>query len=438
MRHADHRRVVHGGVLEERGLDLDAVHVLAAADHHVLGAVDDVDEALVVEPGDVAALEPAVGERGLGRLGLVQVALHDVRAPGSRARRPRRPAASLPSSSTTFTSHTGTGTPDAVGLALVVDAGVQRRDRRRLGEAVAVARRAPGEHCLDPAHELGRGRRAAVADRRDARDVARREVDGDASTCHTIAGTPPNVVMRSRSISSSARSASHLCMITIFPPDARLATSTEWQPVAWKNGTREQVRVLVAGVAGAASGPRRAPGPRHAPAEREADQVRADVAVRAERALRPAGRARRVEDRGVVLGLERRRRAARRRRARRRARPRTVDAPVGARRRPRRATIDRDARARAATPCAGARSARRRRTRPPSPSRAARTRARRPVHHALSGTTTAPAAVAAQNAIDHSGKLRIAIATRSPFSHAEAVDEDRWRGARPRGSAPRR
>ena len=38
-----------------------------------------------------------------------------------------------------------------------------------------------------------------------------------------------------------------------------------------------------------------------------------------------------------------------------------------------------------------------------------------PVHHALSGTTIAPAAAAAQNAIDHSGKLRIAIATRSPL-----------------------
>jgi len=61
--------------------------------------------------------------------------------------------------------------------------------------------------------------------------------DGDWSTCHTMAGTPPNMVTRSRSISSSARSASHLCMSTSFPPEARLATSTEWQPVAWKNGT---------------------------------------------------------------------------------------------------------------------------------------------------------------------------------------------------------
>ena len=37
-----------------------------------------------------------------------------------------------------------------------------------------------------------------------------------------------------------------------------------------------------------------------------------------------------------------------------------------------------------------------------------------PVHHAFSGTTTAPAAVAPQKASDHSGKLRMAMATRSP------------------------
>src|SRR5581483_6487482 len=80
MGDADHRRFGDGRVLEEHALDLDAVDVLAAADEHVLGPVDDVDEALVVEAGDVAAVQPAVSER-LGRgLGLVPVALDDVRS----------------------------------------------------------------------------------------------------------------------------------------------------------------------------------------------------------------------------------------------------------------------------------------------------------------------------------------------------------------------
>ena len=63
---------------------------------------------------------------------------------------------------------------------------------------------------------------------------------GDSSTSHTIEGTPPKVVTRSRSISSRARSGSHLYMITIFPPKARLATRIEWHPVAWKNGTESR------------------------------------------------------------------------------------------------------------------------------------------------------------------------------------------------------
>ena len=45
------------------------------------------------------------------------------------------------------------------------------------------------------------------------------------------------MVIRSRSISSSARSGSKWCIITSFPPAAALAIITAWQPVAWKSGT---------------------------------------------------------------------------------------------------------------------------------------------------------------------------------------------------------
>ena len=129
---------------------------------------------------------------------------------------------------------------------------------------------------------------------------------GWSRTCHTMAGTPPKVVMDSRSISSRARPASHLYMITIFPPKNRLATRTEWQPVAWKNGHRQQVGVLVAGAGGGVRRQRGIGGPRRGPGlgVAEAHQVGADVAVRPERALGAAGRARRVEDRRVGLGVD--------------------------------------------------------------------------------------------------------------------------------------
>ena len=67
VRHADDRDVEHVGMLDEHVLDLDAVHVLAAADDHVLGPVDEVQVAVVVEVADVAAAEPAAGQRSRRR-----------------------------------------------------------------------------------------------------------------------------------------------------------------------------------------------------------------------------------------------------------------------------------------------------------------------------------------------------------------------------------
>ena len=63
---------------------------------------------------------------------------------------------------------------------------------------------------------------------------------GESSTCMTMAGTPPNVPILSRSMSWRARSGSKWCIITSFPPAARLETMTEWQPVAWNSGTESR------------------------------------------------------------------------------------------------------------------------------------------------------------------------------------------------------
>ena len=71
-------------------------------------------------------------------------------------------------------------------------------------------------------------------------DVSYLEKLGESSTCMTMAGTPPKVAMRSRSISSRARSGSKWCIMTSFPPAATLVTMTEWQPVAWKSGTESR------------------------------------------------------------------------------------------------------------------------------------------------------------------------------------------------------
>jgi len=73
----------------------------------------------------------------------------------------------------------------------------------------------------------------------------------------TIVGTPPNIVIRSRSMSSRARSGSKWCIITSFPPAARLETMTEWHPVAWKSGTDRRKAACVFSPTGARDVPNR-------------------------------------------------------------------------------------------------------------------------------------------------------------------------------------
>ena len=61
--------------------------------------------------------------------------------------------------------------PRTVEHVLLV--GERRRDRRRLGRAVPVGQTRGGERLVGPAHDLGRDRRAAVAELAQVRDVAR-------------------------------------------------------------------------------------------------------------------------------------------------------------------------------------------------------------------------------------------------------------------------
>ena len=121
---AEHGDLGHGVVLVDRHLDLRAVHVLAAPQHHVLGPVDDEHEAVGVDAGDVAGVEPAVAD-ALGRgVGAVQVALDDDRAAHAELA-------------------DGVGTGGQHGAVVGDELGVERRHdraaRRRLGDEVAGA-----------------------------------------------------------------------------------------------------------------------------------------------------------------------------------------------------------------------------------------------------------------------------------------------------------
>src|SRR6516225_6571530 len=90
-RNADHGDIDHVRVLEQQHLDVGGIDVEAAGNDHVLLAVEQDDEAVLVDPAHVARLEeqPAVlvvPEQVARLVVLLVVALHhDLRAPGELA-----------------------------------------------------------------------------------------------------------------------------------------------------------------------------------------------------------------------------------------------------------------------------------------------------------------------------------------------------------------
>ncbi len=85
VRHADHLHIGHRRVGEQELLDLARIHVLAAADDHVLVAPDDLHVALVVHGRQVAGVHPARAVDGLaGRFRVVPVAEHHAVAAGAQ------------------------------------------------------------------------------------------------------------------------------------------------------------------------------------------------------------------------------------------------------------------------------------------------------------------------------------------------------------------
>src|SRR5471030_632276 len=60
-------------------------------------------------------------------------------------------------------------------------------------------------------------------------------------SCQAMVGTPPAEVTRSRSMSSKARTGSHLRIITSLAPAKRVGLRIAKQPVAWKKGTDSRV-----------------------------------------------------------------------------------------------------------------------------------------------------------------------------------------------------
>ena len=163
---------------EEHVLDLGRVHVLAAADDHVLLAVHEREESLVVETPEIAGLEPAVrGERVGRRVGPPPVTREDVRAVEldlADLIGPGRPAVLVDDAHLDMQERLARGGE----LAPPVVDRHERAARRRLGEAISLqeaeaARRDRLHHC----HRMRRAAGDAVGDRREVRAVEVRPLE---------------------------------------------------------------------------------------------------------------------------------------------------------------------------------------------------------------------------------------------------------------------
>ena len=159
-RHRVDRHVGQGAVAHEDALDLEAGDVLAAAAEVVGLAVDEEQEAVVVDPADVAGVVPPVpaDARRSPPDGPSSPRTSRGGASAAPRSRPRRPeAASLSSSSKIRTSkYSSLITPAALGL--LRDPRRLPRDQRRLRHPVGAAERLDPEAGPDHVVDLDRQR----------------------------------------------------------------------------------------------------------------------------------------------------------------------------------------------------------------------------------------------------------------------------------------
>ena len=171
---ADHDAFVDRGMLVDRLLDHARIDVVARRDDQVLGAVDQVEPAVVVHVAHVAgaqALPVAAGmaeQHLLGLVGLLPVALHDLRADDADLAdiAPCRPAARVSPFSMSRISMTvpGIGTPHEPDAAHALVDRADRAGGRGLGEAVALDQRGAGQLLEALLHLDRQGRAARHAD----------------------------------------------------------------------------------------------------------------------------------------------------------------------------------------------------------------------------------------------------------------------------------
>src|SRR5687767_3455588 len=151
--HADRGALEHAGMHRQHLLDLVRVHVEARHQDHVLLAVDDAHEALLVHDADVAGVQEAVAAEDLGGLvGALPVALHHLRPlDADLARLAERHVLVVVVAQHDLGRRHWQADRAVVGLEVER---IHRRARAGLGQAVALEQRAAGDLLPAIGHRL--------------------------------------------------------------------------------------------------------------------------------------------------------------------------------------------------------------------------------------------------------------------------------------------
>ena len=296
--HGVDRRLLHVGVHQQRGLDLSAADVLAAADDQVLDAVDDGEETLFVDRGHVAGAEP-VADKGLGvGLGSVPVALEHRGATHQQfaALASRHRLASIVDHLDLQYLGAAARAGRAGQVILAAHAGA---DGVGLGHAPADVGQRVAEAGLDLAHLLGCARRAAAAHHQQAAQVVlsglghAHQVAGHRRRCHQR-GQLQLVDQRGAGLGIPAVHRRHAALGAVTRQIGRV------QPRNMEQRHRQQRARLLGRRLRLDAGDQRA----HRGVQLPRHQRRDDVAVARRHALGVAGGARGVEHRGQVVGRD--------------------------------------------------------------------------------------------------------------------------------------
>ena len=160
---------------EKRRFHLHTIDILAAANQHVLDAVEDIDETFRIDAPDIAGAIPAIGKTIGGRFRIVPITLHHIG--------PENPdfadlARSGRAAVRAYHLHIadGRGEADAIGASLIILTAIVAGDGGGFGGAIPLPREKPLEGLPDPERQFRRGGGPAIGNAFDGGEIAAGEI----------------------------------------------------------------------------------------------------------------------------------------------------------------------------------------------------------------------------------------------------------------------